>query len=151
MKFKLKAIFLQLTMIFLLGACDTFRDNTSDDSYSEVSKQLDGTWQLKTVLRNGNDISNTMNFSQFHMVLNKDSSYILENYLPFVVSEGGGTWSVDDPYYPFLLTFRNEKGENAQVEISYPIVEGKRNIILTLSPGCYSNSYEYSFEKVDND
>lgn len=151
MKFKLKAIFIQLTMIFLLGACDTFRDNISADSYSEVSKQLDGTWQLKTVLRNGNDISNTIDFTQFHMVLNKDSSYTLENYLPFVVSEGGGTWSVDDPYYPFLLTFRNEKGENAQVEISYPIVQGKRNISLTLSPGCRSNSYVYSFEKVVND
>ena len=134
-----------------MTACDTFNDDFSADSYSEAPKEVSGIWQLTGVTRNGSDISDEMDFSQFKLHLNGDNSYTLENYLPFVV-EGNGTWTVDDPLYPFSLTFQEEEGgDPVKVEISYPIVKGKRNITLTLSPGCYSNSYVYSFVKVDNE
>ena len=149
MKQKLQMIVMLLISVCLLGACDTFRDDISPDSYSEAPKYLDGTWQLTSASRNGSDISSTMNFSQFHLILNTDSTYTLENYMPFVV-DNSGTWAVDDIYYPFFLTFQ-EDGEGAvQVEISYPIVQGKRRITMTVNPGCSSNSYVYSFEKIDN-
>ena len=150
MKSKIQLFTLLIAMVGLLGACDTFRDDFSADSYSEAPKEMSGTWQLKTVSRNGSDISDAMDFSQFKLHMNSDNTYSLENYLPFIVEENG-TWAVDDPVYPFALTFQEEGGEPVTVEISYPIVEGKRNITLTLSPGCYSNSYVYAFEKVDNE
>ena len=112
---------------------------------------MDGVWQLKTVSRNGSDITHTMNFSQFRIHMNADSTYVIENYMPFVVKKNG-KWSVDDPYYPFFLTFYEEgKTTPAKVQISYPVVSGSRNITLTVSPGCYSNSYVYSFERVENE
>ena len=49
----------------------------------EVPKQLDGKWQLKTVVRNGTDISEVMDFSQFRLIMNKDNTYNIENYLLF--------------------------------------------------------------------
>ena len=43
-----------------------------------------------------------MDFTRFHIVLNEDNTYKIENYLPFIV-KGNGSWSVDDPIYPFHL------------------------------------------------
>lgn len=66
-----------------MSACNTFKDEITPDSYMEVPKQLDGKWQLKTVIRNGTDISEVMDFSQFRLIMNKDNTYNIENYLPF--------------------------------------------------------------------
>lgn len=133
-----------------MSSCHTFKDELTPDTYQEAPKQLDGTWQLKTVVRNGTDITENMDFSRFRLILRSDSTYVIENYLPFIVRKAG-TWSTDDPTYPFFLTFREEEtSEQAQTEITYPIVNGKRRITLTISPGCTSNSYIYSFEKIDN-
>ena len=140
--------------IVLLGAtlygCHTFKDELTPDIYEEVPKQLDGTWKLKRVVRNGMDITELMDFSRFRLVLKSDSTYSIEHYLPFLVRKDG-TWSIDDPTYPFFLTFREEgQTGTARTDITYPILDGKRHITLTISPGCSSNSYTYSFEKVND-
>ena len=75
--------------------------------------------------------------------------YNIENYLPFLVKKNG-TWRIDNLTYPFFLTFQEEGAEREAItEITYPIVQGKRHITLTISPGCSSNSYVYSFEKIE--
>ena len=80
-------------------------------------------------------------------VANEDM--FIENYLPFLVKENG-TWRIDNLTYPFFLTFQEEGAEREAItEITYPIVQGKRHITLTISPGCSSNSYVYSFEKIE--
>ena len=89
MRFKIQTTVLLFVLLGIVSACNTFKDEITPDSYMEVPKQLDGKWQLKTVIRNG-------------------------------------------------IT-----------EITYPIVQGKRHITLTISPGCSSNSYVYSFEKIE--
>lgn len=128
-------------------SCDTFKDNEFSN-YNESYKNIDGVWQLKTVSRNGIDITNTMNFSQFRLNLNADGSYTLENYLPFAVKKDG-KWRVDDPQYPFNLIFReNNSNNDVTISLKYPIVDGKRVISISLSPGCKNNTYIYEFEKM---
>lgn len=149
MKLKIQIVTLLSVLLCFVSACNTFKDEVAPDSYMEAPKQLDGKWQLKTVTRNGTDITDAMDFSQFHLIMNEDSTYTIENYLPFLVKKNG-RWKIDDPMYPFFLTFQEEESEReAKTEITYPIVQGKRHITLTISPGCSSNSYVYSFEKVE--
>lgn len=149
MKFKKQITALLFALLGMVSACNTFKDEITPDSYMEAPKQLDGKWQLKTVVRNGTDISEVMDFSQFRLIMNNDHTYTIENYLPFLVKKDG-TWKTDDSMYPFFLTFQEEGSEREAVtEITYPIIQGKRHITLTISPGCSSNSYIYSFEKLE--
>lgn len=145
---KILSLVVSFALLFF-NSCDVFKDKEIVE-YSESVKSLDGSWQLKSVSRNGVDISNTMNFSQFRMNLNSDGTYTLDNYLPFSVKQDG-TWKADDPQYPFNLLLK-ENGSNTEVNIKlkYPIVDGKRIVAITLSPGCLSNTYQYVFEKKDN-
>lgn len=146
MRFKIQTTVLLFVLLGTVSACNTFKDEIAPDSYMEVPKQLDGKWQLKTVVRNGTDISEVMDFSQFRLIMNKDNTYNIENYLPFLVKKNG-TWRIDNLTYPFFLTFQEEGAEREAItEITYPIVQGKRHIT---SPGCSSNSYVYSFEKIE--
>lgn len=147
MKSTIRIAFCILLSFLFFGSCDSFKDDEYDD-YREESKNIDGTWRLKTVSRNGIDITGAMDFSQFRLNLNEDGSYTIDNYLPFVVKKEG-QWAVDDPQYPFNLTLReNGSNENVTVKIKYPIANGSRILSITLSPGCYSNSYQYVFEQV---
>lgn len=149
MKFKIQVTALLFVLLGIVSACNTFKDEITPDSYTEVPKQLDGKWQLKTVVRNGTDISEVMDFSQFRLIMNNDHTYTIENYMPFIVKKNG-KWNTDDSTYPFFLTFQEEGStREAITEITYPIVQGRRHITLTISPGCSSNSYVYSFEKVE--
>lgn len=137
--------FLTLTMI---SSCDTFEDEMTPDSYSETIKHVDGNWRLFTVSRNGIDITKYMDFSRFHIVLNKDNTYEIENYLPFIV-KGNGTWSVDDPQFPFHLIFREDGAdETVETEIGFLTVDGERQLTIKLSPGCHTNTYVYTFKQV---
>jgi len=59
------------------------------------------------------------------------------------------TWKVDDIYYPFRLYFTEDGAtEQASTDILFPITNGERNIVITHSPGCGSNTYTYVFKKI---
>lgn len=149
---------MKLNIRFVIGAffalavsvssCDTFKDEMTPKNYSEADKYIDGNWQLSTVFRNGIDITQNMDFTRFHVVLNKDNTYEMKNYLPFIV-KNNGTWSVDDPQYPFHLSFKEEgSSEELQTEIGFLTVDGERRLTIKLSPGCQTNKYVYTFKQV---
>ena len=78
----------------------------------------------------------------------KDNTYKLNNYLPCIV-KNDGTWNVDDPIYPFHLILKEEGSEKeVKTEIGFLTVDGQRRLTITLSPGCYSNKYVYTFEQI---
>ena len=136
-----------LTMLFMVS-CDTFSAPLDPDKNREQVKDVSGMWQLTTVSRNGTDITDVMDFSQFKIHLKKAGNYSIENYLPFVVRHDG-KWNVDDAYFPFHLYFTEEGTTyQASTEIQFPIINGERNIIITHSPGCVKNSYTYVFKKI---
>ena len=85
----------------IISSCNSFKDEITPEKYSEVPKDIDGNWQLVSVLRNGTDITDYMDFKRFHVLLNKDNTYKLNNYLPFIV-KNDGTWNVDDPFTLFI-------------------------------------------------
>lgn len=128
----------------LAASCSTFSDDNNPYDATEAVKNISGTWKLKTVTRNGVDITKTMDFSRFQLHLNTDGSYNIQNYLPFVVSEDG-TWQVNDPQHPMRISFKeNTSGEAFDLDFNYPVVDGQRAISITLSPGCHSNTYVYT-------
>ena len=99
MKHSIHLAAIALLTTLLVTSCDTFSAPADPDKNTEQVKDISGTWQLTTVSRNSNDITETMDFSQFQINLKKDGKYTIENYLPFVVRHNG-TWKVDDIYYP---------------------------------------------------
>ena len=122
------------------------------DAYDveESVKDISGVWKLQMVSRNGIDITESMDFSQFTLNLNNDGTYTIDNYLPFVVKENG-IWSTDNPTMPFQIVFKEEsKSEPVKVELNYPIVNGSRSLTINLSPGCYSNTYVYQLIRTSN-
>jgi len=141
------ALFSFLTAI-AITSCSAFSDDSDPYGGTEAAKNLSGVWKLKTVTRNSIDITSLMDFSKFTLNLNSDGTYTIDNYLPFIVRESG-TWAIDNPQYPFLISFK-ESSANASVdvELSYPVVNGSRALSITHSPGCYSNSYTYTLERV---
>lgn len=148
MKIRTKIAVLLGAFTFSLVSCNTFNDETLPDTYSEVPKDISGEWELYNVTRNGIDITKRMDFSSFHLLLNADNTYKLDNYLPFIVKQDG-TWSVDDLLYPFHLIFKEGTSQyEVKTEIQYVTRGGKRQLILTLSPGCHTNEYVYTFQKI---
>lgn len=138
-----------LLVLFMLSACDKY-SATEAEVFEEPQKDLSGVWVLEKVTRNGIEITHLMDFSRFRLDLKEDGSYVMENYLPFVVKENG-QWRVDDPQYPFHLIF-DEDGEESEVdvEIKYMVVSGRRSLSIQLSPGCFVNSYTYMFNRMEN-
>jgi len=139
MKNKLIKVFFALSTLFLFQACDKF-SATESDVFEETHKDLSGIWKLGKVTRNGIDITEMMDFTQFSLDLK------------FVVKDAG-KWQVDDPLYPFHLIFEEEGGasEEVSVEIEYMIVNGQRSLSIEHSPGCFSNTYTYVFDRIDHD
>lgn len=133
-----------LAIALIAGACSEFQDKTDYSEIEEPVKDLSGTWKILTATRNGQDISLMMDFTKFRLRLNSDGSYALENPLPFLV-RSNGQWKTDDPQYPFILTFTEEGAAPKATELYFPVVDGKRRISLTFSPGCRSNTYTYVF------
>lgn len=136
-----------LTTLFMVS-CDTFSAPSDPDKNTEQIKDISGIWQLTTVNRNGTDITDAMDFSQFKINLKKNGTYTIENYLPFVARHDG-KWKVDDAYFPFHLYFTEEgSSEPLSTEIQFPFINGERYIVITQSPGCYKNTYTYKFKNI---
>jgi uncharacterized membrane protein len=114
---------------------------------NEPLKAVSGTWQVIKATRNGTDLTSRFDFSKFRIHFT-DSTYTIDNALPFLVSKSG-TWTFDDPRYPFNLSFTATDSSAKTSPISFPVVGGQRNIIITFSPGCDLNSYQYTLQKVN--
>jgi len=142
----MKHLFKGIVMVVValtMAACSTFNDDSNPYGTSEAMKDMSGVWRLKTVTRNGVEITKQMDFSKFRLHLNTDGKNRIENYLPFVVSNDG-TWAVNDPQHPMQLSFKeNGAAEGIDLDFNYPMSDGSRSLSITLSPGCPANSYVY--------
>jgi hypothetical protein len=114
---------------------------------AEAAKDITGNWKVIAATRNGSDLTTLIDFSQFKLTFS-GNAYTLVNKLPFLVSQNG-TYSLDDPQYPFQITFTATGGKAVPTSFTYPIVNGVRRMILTFSPGCPNNTYIYTFQKAN--
>lgn len=139
-------LFICAFMVVVLS-CSTEAD---ENNYTEPIKDISGSWQVIQAFRNEADITDLMEFSQFKINFKEDQSYTLENYIPFLVNKQG-TWALDDPQYPLNISFGEDAGaDKVKTQLNFPIQGGKRQMRLTFSPGCSSNSYTYVFERVQS-
>jgi len=111
---------------------------------SEPIKNLSGSWAIIKATRNGTDITSRFDFSHFRLNFS-DSSYTIDSLVPFVVSRNG-KWAFDDPQYPFNISFKATDSSAKSSPLLFPVVNGKRNVIITFSPGCNLNSYQYTLQ-----
>lgn len=116
----------------------------------EPLKNIAGTWKVVQITRNEEDLSQRIDLNTFRLVLKEDNTYSFADHLPFVVNNPG-TFSLDDPQYPFYLLLKPNGGApESKVSLQMPVKKGKTQLSMTLSPGCETNSYRYVFEKVQD-
>lgn len=127
--------------LMCLGACKTEQIVPSQ----EMPKDINGNWKVIKATRNGTDITNLVDFSKFQVSFT-EGKYALINKLPFLVNQDG-TYSLDNPQYPFQIVFTANGGQPIPTAFNYPIVNGVRQLSLTFSPGCPNNTYIYTLEK----
>jgi len=114
---------------------------------SEPVKNVAGSWQIIKATRNGTDLTTRFDFSHFRVQFS-DSSYSIDSLVPFIVNKNG-KWTFDNPNYPFFLSFKPTDSAAKTSQLLYPVVNGQRNIIITFSPGCSLNSYQYTLQKAN--
>jgi hypothetical protein len=121
----------------------------------EPDKNITGTWKIATVLQNSATLFDTtkalglpkgFDFTQFRVTF-KGNAYTTNTAAPFIVSSNG-TYSLNEPYTT-KLTFKPDTSKAVSLDFYYPVTGGARQLIITFSPGCPSNSYEYILEKVN--
>ncbi len=138
--------YLSIAVVFMLLISNACKKETPIIP-PEPTKSINGNWKIIKALRNGTDLTSRFNFNNFRISFT-DSTYALSNPVPFIVSKDG-TWSFDDPVYPFRMTFKTAGGADAGSTIQYPVVKGVRNIVISFSPGCTKNTYQYTLQQAD--
>lgn len=137
-----------IVFYLLLASVTVFscKDEVAAVVTDESVKDITGTWKVVSLTRNGEELNQRMDLSKFRIIFKPDGTYTLQDKLAFAVS-GPGNYKLNDPQYPYsvLLT---EQGKTAKtVKFQFPVIEGKRQMSLTLSPGCTGNTYQYNFIK----
>lgn len=117
------------------------------DAPFEPVKDVNGSWKVVGVTRNGTDLTSRFDFTKFRISF-IDSAYTLSEQVPFLVNTNG-TWRFDDPAYPFKISLTAKDSAARTSSLLFPIVGGKRNMVLTISPGCSTNTYQYTLQKAD--
>ncbi|MBB5394094.1 DUF5004 domain-containing protein [Mucilaginibacter sp. AK015] len=141
--YNIKGMMLLLLVTLMAAACKTEKVLPKQEALKDIS----GSWQVIKATRNGTDLAGLVDFGQFR--INFDGSgYKLTNRLPFIVNQDG-MFALDDPEYPYKITFTAAGGTPVSTAFTYPIVNGKRQLSLTFSPGCANNSYVYVLQKVN--
>ena len=121
---------------------------TRKDLLVEPVKSFTGTWKVARIVRNEIDLTPWVDSSGLRLLLNADKTFTLQDSTLPIVSYNG-TWSVDDPAYPFHLLLKGKDSINTQsFDLTAPVVMGKRTMVLVLSPGCKANKYVYTLENI---
>lgn len=143
MKSKIFRIFyLLLTAITLFSCKDELAEVITDESVKDIT----GSWKVVSLTRNGEELAQRIDLSKFRIIFKPDGTYTLQDKLAFAVA-GPGSYKLNDPQYPYSVVL-TEQGKSAKsIRFLFPVIEGKRQMSLTLSPGCAGNTYQYNFVK----
>lgn len=112
----------------------------------EAPKNISGSWRILKATRNGTDITSAFDFTQFRVKFDSAGNYTIVNRVPFLVN-ANGTYALDDPAYPFKITFTPQGGSAVATSFNYITTAGIRQLNLTFVPGCALNAYIYTLEK----
>lgn len=142
---RLQKILLPVIAVIMIVSC-----KREKELLLEPVKDLNALWRINKVTRNDADITQFIDSTGFRLMLSADNTYTLQgNNIPFVANDAAGTWSLDDPQYPYNITFKPTDSTNTfSGKVATPVAQGERTLSITFSPGCRSNAYVYTFEKV---
>ena len=136
------------TIVLLITVLTVVACKTRKDLLVEPLKNFAGTWKVSRVVRNEVDLTPWVDSVGLRLSLNNDKTFLLQDSTLPIVSYNG-TWSLDDPAYPFHILLKGKDSTNAQsFDLTAPVVMGKRTMVLTLSPGCKANKYVYTLENI---
>ncbi len=88
----------------------------------EAPKNIAGSWRVIKATRNGTDVTNAFDFTKFRLQFDADGNYTLLNRLPFLVNANGKV-ELDDPNYPFKITFRPEGAPQYPLHLTIPLLQ----------------------------
>lgn len=147
--------FLSLILsLALFTACDEAKSfDVREDALVNYAADINGTWTLHSISRNGVDISGHFNASALTLTIDESSFSLGSSSLPFPTLKttgspfSSGSWSFDDDYQPTNIQFTNGT-EVVPTSLSFPLY-GSNNTSLGLefSLGCGATSYMYHFKK----
>ncbi|MBE8715334.1 DUF5004 domain-containing protein [Sphingobacterium hungaricum] len=134
-------------MMLILIAQLSCKDEISKMVFDETNKDITGNWKVVQLTRNGEEIGKRMDLSGFYINFKNDGTYDLSEELPFVLNEEGN-YTLSDPQYPFGIILHPKGQTNTvPVKFQFPIVKGERQLSLSFSLGCSTNTYQYQFER----
>lgn len=134
-------------MMFILIAQFSCKDEISKIVFDETNKDITGNWKMIQLTRNGEEIGQRMDLNGFLISFKNDGTYNLSEELPFVLNEEG-SYTLSDPQYPFSILLKPKGQTNTvPVKFQFPIVKGERQLSLSFSLGCSTNTYQYQFER----
>ncbi len=133
-----------LAVLILFGSGCKKEIDVPPGAFDAQARSIEGSWKLIKISRNGTDMTNRLDVSQFNLTFS-DNSFAINETLPFVVA-GNGTWSFDNPDYPMAIEFITGT-DTGMVSLTSAIYSSKSLLSLRLSPGCSGNIYEYTLER----
>lgn len=144
-----KAFWIFLLLCALVFACEDESVTIPDGALQEHTVDLEGTWKVKQVLLNNQDITSIFDFEQIELHLEMDqlpTNFTIETgSAPFPVIENG-RWEFNDPSYPTSISFDVDNTKRS-VDFSSPPISGDNSFKISFSLGCPDNIYTYHFEK----
>jgi len=141
MKIKILKIFYLLLCTMVLLSC---KNEVAELIKDEPVKDITGTWKIVSLSRNGEELAERLDLSKFKVTFNADGTYTLQDQMAFTVS-GPGSYQLNDSQYPSGLIMTEQGKEPEKMTFRFPVIAGKRQLSLTLSPGCEGNVYQYNF------
>ncbi len=137
-----QGFYLLLGTVLLLSCKNEVADLIKDEPVKDIS----GTWKIVSLSRNGEELASRIDLSKFRITFNTDGTYTLTDKMAFTV-DGPGSYELNDSQYPSGLIMTQKGKSPEKMTFQFPVVAGKRQLSLTLSPGCTGNTYQYNFAR----
>ncbi|MGO3108895.1 MAG: DUF5004 domain-containing protein [Sphingobacterium sp.] len=145
MRIKQLLALIAVSSFLVMSSCEDEISKIS--SGDEPIKEIAGKWHVVQLSRNGEELSERMDMTNFSIEFKPDGTYSVAEQLPFML-QGSGNYRLNDPQYPFsLLMSAQDDGQELAVSMQYPVVKGERQLSLSFSLGCSGNTYQYNFER----
>lgn len=151
----MKNSFLKASLLFatiLITGCED-NLNVRQDALTNYAVDINGTWKLFSITRDGEDLSSKISFTDYTLELSDGSFSLSSSTVPFPTLKSvttpfsSGSWSFNDDYYPTQIQFTNGS-EVIPVKLGYPAYgTNNSSLALEFSLGCSSNTYLYQFKK----
>mgnify|MGYP006075528251 FL=1 len=120
-----------------------------EGAFEEVEVDMSGSWKITAAYRNGIEISDKFDFSDFGLKLNVSNSeattyHIETKQVPFpVISDGN--WKYNDPVYPTQMLLLSAL-DTAIIEFVASPISGFNEMRIQFQLGCSDNAYIYDLE-----